>query len=557
MRKNRHVTKAEVEAIDAAGEAIERATTTEVTSKQPRFMPDSSNMQALFYQIYGWGKELIFNEPKYMADSRARDTWLSQIVMKEPYLLGILNSVVSIDKNRGWTITGGKIQVKRFVGITHNFQAAPDLLGYRPGMSATAQNYYQADLGAVVEIGRQDIGAGAVGPLAALYAVDSTKCKLTGNSITPLQYAPGIMRGGTSYWTNDDYFRVVSLPNPNETVNGLGFCAISRCVELAKIAVSIFEHYKEKLGSKAPKGILTINGGGITQKQWLQSLEESKAELAQLQREYYSGVQVLVADRGSEINVNLVPLSSLPDNFDLQTTINMLIYGYALAFGYDPREFWPVSSGALGTATETQEQHRKATSKGGLDFALGFQEKYQEELPETIQFEFEQRDVEGDIAETAFQKAKFDIIDAMNKSANANGEIMLTHDQIMELLVEANLIPETWTLPEEDVTATDTDDIEQMAEKQRVINAMERYPDDDIVTYNSNTGKYRMIRKAGEKRLFKMRIAKPKYLATAKGVKITESDVTAALEEAGKRLGKKAQKVMTGATVLPQEPKAQ
>ena len=537
-REKRHITKS----LDAAVGIIDRAVTDGAQSKQPRFEVAEANLSQIFYQIYGWGKELIFTEPRYAPDSRRRDTWLAQVVTKEPYLLGVLQSVVSIDKNRGWTLTGGKIQVKRFVNALHDFQAAPDLFGWRPSCSIVSQSFYQSDLGGVVELGR----AMEDGPLAALYTVDPTKCRLTGNSETPLQYSPGSLRGGTGYWTNNDFFRVVSFPNPNETVNGLGFCAVSRCIDLAKIAVSIFEHYKEKLGSKAPKGILTINGGGLTQRQWIDSLAESKAEISQLEREYYSGVQVLVADRGMPIEVALTPLSNLPDEFDLKTTIDMLMFGYALAFGYDPREFWPVSGGTLGTGRETESQNRRATTKGGLDFALAFQEKLQDELPETIQFEFEQRDVLGDIAETAFQKAKFDIIDAMNKSANAQGEILLTHNQVMELLVDAKLIPPEWTLPEEDVTVSDTDDMEALLTKERVRAAAAKYPNEDIVIYSSETGNYRTVRKAGAEKKFSIRAAKPKTLATAKGVKITQADVTAALEQAGKRLGKKAQKVMTG-----------
>lgn len=493
--------------LDIAGEQLERAQAAAVESKQPRFAVTRQQAVNLFNQIYGVAKEAIFNEPPYAADSTRLDTWLAKVVKKEPYLLGILQSVVSIDKNRGWTLVGGKIQVRKFVNILHNFQVAPDLFGWRNGLSVSAQNFYQSNLGAVVEIGRSQSN----GPLAALYTVDPTKCKLTGKQETPLKYTNGPR--DKQFWEPTDYFRVTSFPSPAESMNGLGMCAVYRCIELAKLLVSVFEHDKERLGSKAPKGILTING--VSQSQWLQSLEESTADLKTLEREYYSGVQVLANDGEPEIKVGLTSLSNLPEQFDHRQFVDMIIYGYALAFGYDPREFWPVSQGSLGTATESESQFRRASSKGGLDFVLGFQERLQDELPETVEFEFEQRDVQGDIAEVEFQKAKLDIISQMYSGSSAqqggpSSAPLVNFEEARQLMVDAKLIPDDWTPEDENAKAADTDDFGELIEKQRVKRALAKFPDEDIVIYNSRTGSFRTIRRAGEKKLLINVGAKPK-----------------------------------------------
>lgn len=495
-------------ALDVAGAQLERAQAAAVESKQPRFALTRTQAVNLFNQIYGVAKEAIFNEPPYAADSTRLDTWLAKVVKKEPYLLGILQSVASIDKNRGWTLVGGKIQVKKFVNILHNFQIAPDLFGWRNGLSVSAQNFYQSNLGAVVEIGRSQIN----GPLAALYTVDPTKCRLTGKQEAPLKYNNGPR--DKQYWEPTDYFRVTSFSSPVESMNGLGMCAAYRSIELAKLLVSVFEHDKERLGSKAPKGILTING--VSQPQWLQSLEESTVDLKTLEREYYSGVQVLAQDGGPEIKVALTSLSNLPEQFDHRQFVDMIIYGYALAFGYDPREFWPVSSGSLGTATESESQFRRASSKGGLDFILGFQERLQDELPETVEFEFEQRDVQGDIAESEYRRKELDIIEGMFTSINSNQENLITLPEARQLMVDAKLIPDDWTPEDEDVQAADTDDLGPLVEKQRVQRALAKFPDEDIVVYNSRTGTFRTIRRAGEKKLLITVGTKPLVIKTPK-----------------------------------------
>lgn len=489
-------------ALDVAGEQIERIQSAAVESKQPRFAMTKQQAINLFNQIYGVAKEAIYNEPPYAADSTRLDTWLAKVVKKEPLLFGILQSMVSIDKNRGWTLVGGKIQVKKFVNILHNFQVAPDLFGWRNGISVCAQNFYQSNLGAVVEIGRSQIN----GPLAALYTVDPTKCKLTGKQNTPLQYTNGPR--DKQFWETTDYFRVTSLPSPAENMNGLGMCFAYRSIELAKLLVSVFEHDREQLGSKAPKGILTING--LPQDQWLQSLEESTVDLKTLEREYYSGVQVLASDGNPEIKVNLTSLSNLPEQFDHQQFINLIIYGYALIAGYDPREFWPVSTGSLGTATETDSQWRRASSKGGLDFALGFQERQQDELPETVDFEFEQRDVQGEIAEAEYRRKELDIIEGMFTSINSKQENLITLPEARQLMVDAKLIPDGWTPEDEETQVTDTDDFGELIEKQRVQRALAKFPDEDIVIYNSRINAFRTIRRAGEKKLLITVGAKPR-----------------------------------------------
>lgn len=469
-------------------------------SRQPRFTPSRKFLADFFNRVYGWGKDSIFAMPPYSKDSRTRDKWLEMVVKKEPYLFGILQSVVAIDKNRGWNLIGGRNQVNRFTKILHNFEAAPDLSGWRNGMSAAAQSYYGADLGTVVEIGRIIEN----GPLAALFNVDPTTCRLTGNIDSPLEYMTA-QSDDDHDWGPNDYFRVTSMPSTRETMNGLGFCAISRCVELAQVLVGVFEHDKEQLGSKAPKGILTI--AGLTQDQWADALAEAEDEQKAQESKFFSNILALASDSGS-VTATLTSFSNMPGGeFDQQKFTEMIICGYALNFGYDPREFWPVSAGALGgTGTEIENQHRRATTKGGLDFALGFQEKLQDELPETLQFDIEQRDVNGDISELDYKQKVVTMINDLRTKVNADEAADISFEQAQSMLVEYGIIPDEWTSTEEPVTVTDTDDnAADTLERERVQRAIEKFPTQDIVIYSSKTNKTRTLATAvkdGKKRHF-------------------------------------------------------
>jgi hypothetical protein len=382
-----------------------------------------------------------------------RDAWLRSVWRLEPRLAGVVNAVVLVDSNRGWTLTGGRNQVRRYTTMLHEADGGG---GWRSFARKASLSYWTTDMGAIVEFGRDGVG----GPLRAVYHVDSARCRLTGDYDYPLAYVPPM--GGAQDWAAGDFFRASSMPSDDETFHGLGFCAVSRSVELLRMMYAVMLHDQEQVAARAPKGLLLLHG--ISEQQWVDSLETRKNELDGMERQYYGGVQVLASAGMDTIDAKLVALSQLPQNFDASAFMNTTMYGYALAFGYDPREFWPVSGGQLGTALEAEVQHRKATGKGGMEFALSMAEGLQHELPPTLAFEFEQRDDEGELQNAAVQNAKLGVVATAYQAGLMQGAPLLSREEARILLAEAGLIPPEWTTTEEDVTATDTEAAESQGE---------------------------------------------------------------------------------------------
>lgn len=454
-------------------------------SQQPRFQKDLDG-ETFFNTVVRWTKMAGQDAPAYERHSMKRDLWLTNFWQLEPHLAGVLNSMVGIDKNRAWSLIGGRNQVRRFTRVLHNYWAAPNLRGWRPGIAGTALSFYQTDLGGVVELGRD----GESGPLAAMFHVDPTRCRLMKNVEEPLEYSP---KGGSPQkWTPEDFFRVSSMPSILEDFNGLGYCFVSRCLELAQIMIAVYQHDKEQLGARAPRGLLLLQG--IRQEQWNKAMESREESLDQKMRLYFGAVAVLATSGVENIDAKLVALSQLPAHFDLQVFTSLLMYGYALCAGYDPSEFYPVQFGSLGRGTEMEVQHEKATGKGQLDFVHGFQEQLQEELPDSLQYEFEERDDAGEAARVGVLQAKATLVKTMadtgaTSGPGGGGSGVLTDEQIMQLWAEQGLVPEEWTAIEEDVEATDTEEIrqreyiERMLDSDRVQRAAELFPDEPIVRY--------------------------------------------------------------------------
>lgn len=469
------------QALGAVESAIQRATD-EVSSKQSRFVDPTR----FFHSFLRWQQLANLEAPPYLADSRERDTWLRSFWKRSPHLSGVINSVVAIDKNRGWWLTGGRNQVNRYNNILRD---AEDGAGWRDFISFASQSYYTADIGCIVEIGRLD----APGPLAAIYNVDPAACRLSGDPEFPLHYYD---QGGTQEWSAEDFFRVISMRSTDQRMNGLGYCAVSRAIELVSIMVAIYEHDKEQLGAKAPRGLLLLHN--LTEDQWASAMEARKANLTARERQYYADIDVLAGFGPDAPDAKLIALSQLPDNFDLEISTQLMMYGIALCFGYDPIEFWPVNAGALGRGRETDIQHRKGTGKGGLDFIFGFQDRLQRELPDSLLFQFEERDAEGEMLDAGIEKAWADV------AAVLTGSDILSRDEVRSYLAEKGVIPAEWTEVADEESVTDEGERrmvrirDELMQSEHVRRAIHRYPTEPIVRLHWPTGKEVVVWESGD-----------------------------------------------------------
>lgn len=461
----------EVRALERVEQSVERAKSKVGVneSRQPRFTDDFG----AFMSVYRWTKSCLQNEPLANATIQEWDIWRRQFLTREPLLTGVLNSVCQIDTNRGWTITGGRNQVNKYIKILHSLD---DGAGWRPHANWAAQAYYLSSMGYVVEVGSQGKG----GPLVTLWSVDPCECLLTGVRDAPLRY-----KGQD--WGPDDFFRGASLVSTDETLLGYGYPAMARCYELSKVMVGVWDHYHKKLGTKTPDGVLATNA--MDDDQWRVAMEARDQEIRR--GEDYLNRLITVCQPGGEVpQFVLTMLSSLPDRWGIKEWTDILMYGYALSFGYDPREFWPVSGGQLGTSTETEVMHRKATSKGDRDFCLSYQEKLQQVLPGTLEFQFEERDAEGEVLDAQLKKAKAEFISEVSRwtvGTAPNVVTALTKDQILQLAVQEGIIPDSWTPQDEDVTVTDEETAPDKSQETpvtiQIARAMDAFPGEPIVRY--------------------------------------------------------------------------
>jgi hypothetical protein len=163
-------------------------------------------------------------------------------------------------------------------------------------------------------------------------------------------------------------------------------------------------------------------------------------------------------DPAYQLNAEFLSFSELWDNFDEETATRLAIYTFALGFRTDPREFWPVSAGPLGTATEAEVQARKAKGKGvGIIYAA-IEEVLNgpDALPEGVTFRFDFQEDEDDLRDAEIKDRHTQWIRRLWEGRNPGSGLaanmpaedgeenvggIITTEQAQALLVRHRIVP--------------------------------------------------------------------------------------------------------------------
>ena len=389
-----------------------------------------------------------------------RDNWLTEFV-KTPgndILAGAVSIMTAKIEATSWYVEGPKILAEAYrdsLLYKSEFGA-----GWSPLVSKLVQGYFNRDGGGLLEHRRASIGSHS-GPALAFAHLDESKCIYSGDPEWPVYYQDGDRLKKLHY---TQVSRMVDMPSGVESDKGFGFCAVSRSIATAMILMDIVRYKRERLSDLPPAGILMLSN--LTQFQWEDILKRYDARHRNENKLVWRDLMVVCGvDPAYPVSGELFELSRLPEHYDDKTATEIAVYTFALAFRADPRDFWPVSSGPLGTATEATIQHRKAKAKGEGIVFTGIERMLNSPtaLPQSCNFKFDYRDDEDDkmAAEIAHQRLK-NIRLMWESSPNRSmpeGQInegIISTEQAQQLMLHWNLVP-TYILgvPEEHVQAYD------------------------------------------------------------------------------------------------------
>lgn len=218
------------------------------------------------------------------------------------------------------------------------------------------------DNGAFMEvIGRGRKDGPIVGTPISLAHLDSVNCVRTGHSIYPVIYTDPT--SGKRYKLH--YSRVIEssqMTSPISYMNGVGYCAISRCIMVSQTLIDILVFKQEKLGSRPHRQII-ITQGGLDPQDIASAFETAEQTMDSMGLSRYSKMVVGGSGALPDADIKVVELSSMPDGFDETTSVMYGMATIALAFGTDARELFPaITAGA--TRADALLQHLKQRGKG-------------------------------------------------------------------------------------------------------------------------------------------------------------------------------------------------
>ena len=295
-------------------------------------------------------------------DKELRDFWPT-----ESYLAGAVLNVCFRNAAFDWEIKSNSDSVITALTDMLTSAIAGDTFGWVPFMQKVSQDLYTQDNGTFIELIR-DPGLDANSkfknqraPVIGIAHLDSNRCTRTGRAEVPVIYLDRNERKHKLHW-----YEVIALsdfPSAIETMNGVGYSAVTRSLRLAQIMRSIAVFKDEKIGGRHFKSIHIVSGVSRTELDDAKTRGRSEAD-NQGQLRYIDPVILASLDPEKPVSSTTIDLAALPDGFDFDQEMQWYISGLALDFGVDYQEFAPLPGGNIGSSAQSIVLHKKSSGKG-------------------------------------------------------------------------------------------------------------------------------------------------------------------------------------------------
>jgi len=341
--------------------------------------------------------------------SEARDIALRDFMLRpnNDILIGAVSSMIKKFKAMNWSIKGPERVINRYQRV---LTTAEFWQGWAFWLGKILYDYLTQDKGAFSEIiGGGDPTGIIEGPVLGLAHLDSRFCQLTGDIEYPVIFNnPKTENAHLLHTTRVAHF--VDMPSPAEGMYNTGFCAVSRVIGSSEILLKINKYKNEKLDDLPEAGLLIFNN--VLPKKWEDSKADYNRETRRLGQEHWRNVMTMFnLDPAKPASADFISFANLPDAFNELESTNIYINILALAFGVDTREFWPLSGGSLGTASESEIMHQKARGKGvGEIISMIERILNWKILPDSATFAFDFKDDQEDLLAADIDEKRTDTI---------------------------------------------------------------------------------------------------------------------------------------------------
>lgn len=329
--------------------------------------------------------------PAWGRNVRLRDRKLREFWPTEPIIASAIQTIVAARANMSWSLDGPP----RTVGIIQRMMQSANLgKGWLDLQIKVCTDLLTQDNGAFVEIVRQEDAPNS--PVLNLAHLDAGRCIRTGIPETPVIYYDRHSVEHKLAWYQVLTFE--DMPSPIEEMNGLQVCFLSRVLRAAQIIKDFGIYKREKIAGRNPGEIHFVSG---VQTKLINDKLQDDQHTADNQGYSRFMLPTIIGslDPNSTVSTASIDLRSVPDGFDEDTTLRWYIAQIAMAAGADYQDFAPLSSGNLGTSSQSEVLDRKSRGKGQETWRKLWEHKlnFNGIMPQSVTFAFDEKDIESDL----------------------------------------------------------------------------------------------------------------------------------------------------------------
>lgn len=243
---------------------------------------------------------------------------------------------------------------------------AGDSFGWIPFIQKWSQDLYGQDNGGFIELIRDEsVDSGSQfkaerAPVLGVAHLDAARCQRTGNPEYPVLYIDRNSEQHKLAW-----YQVIPMsdfPSAMETMNGVGYCAVTRVLRRAQIMRSIAVFMDEKISGRRFKSIHLVSGVSRTELDDAKKRGREEADNEGNMR-YIDPVILASLDPEKPVSTVSIDLASLPDGFDYDQNMRWYVTTLALGFNTDYQTIAPLASGNIGSSSQSTVLHKKSSGK--------------------------------------------------------------------------------------------------------------------------------------------------------------------------------------------------
>jgi len=379
--------------------------------------------------------------PQWGSAYRTRDRFLREFWPLEPFLSGAIFSTSIRNANYEWEITGPDDAVIARLTDMLNGSITNTNFGWLEFIKAITQDLLTQDNGMFFEIVRDptlDVASrfkGAAAPVIGMVHLESNRCIRTGKFETPVVYIDRDEKRHAMQW-----YEIVGLsqfPSTIQSMNGVGFSAVSRILKFAQIIEAIQNYLDEKISGRHIKQVHFVGGVSRMEIDDIQKKHEEEADNMGL-RNYIQPLIYASLDPEKPVTTASIDLASIPDNFDFEELMRWYVANIALNLGGDYQDFAPLPSGNIGSANQSEILARKSQGKGPANWMETVENLFRDYaiIPRPYKFKFEVKDLAAEAEKADMTKTLVEAVSILRRADVINGK------SVREWLRMLDIIPE-------------------------------------------------------------------------------------------------------------------